>query len=74
VHTVDDGVHGSHGKFRPRPAPSFDMTSGYAGTGAERSLVDGIAAPVLGIPQQRVPDVAALLFAPLARGTKVSVR
>jgi hypothetical protein len=74
VHTVDDGVHGSHGKFRPRPAPSFDMTSGYAGTGAERSLVDAIAAPAMGVPANRVPDVASLLFGPLARGTKVSVR
>jgi phospholipid/cholesterol/gamma-HCH transport system substrate-binding protein len=69
---IHDGVNYPLGK--DRPAPAFDMTSGYAGTGAERSLVDGIAAPVLGIPQQRVPDVAALLFAPLARGTKVSVR
>jgi phospholipid/cholesterol/gamma-HCH transport system substrate-binding protein len=74
VHTVDDGVHGSHGKFRPRPAPSFDMTSGYAGTGAERSLVDAIAAPAMGVPANRVPDVASLLFGPLARGTKVSLR
>jgi phospholipid/cholesterol/gamma-HCH transport system substrate-binding protein len=74
VHTVHDGVHGGHGKFRPRPATGFDMTSGYAGTGAERSLVDAIAGPAMGVPEDRVPDVAALLFGPLARGTKVSVR
>jgi phospholipid/cholesterol/gamma-HCH transport system substrate-binding protein len=74
VHTVHDGVHGGHGKFRPRPATGFDMTSGYAGTGAERSLVNAVAGPAMGVPEDRVPDVADLLFGPLARGTKVSVR
>ena len=71
---VDDGVEDGHGKFRPRAAPGFDLTSGYAGTSAERSVVDAIAAPVMGVPVDGVPDVATLLFGPLARGTEVSVR
>jgi phospholipid/cholesterol/gamma-HCH transport system substrate-binding protein len=72
--TVDDGVEDGHGKFRPRAATGFDLTSGYAGTAAERSVVDAIAAPVMGVPVDSVPDVATLLFGPLARGAEVSVR
>ena len=71
---VDDGVESGHGKFRPRAATGFDLTSGYSGTAAERSVVDAIAAPVMGVPVDGVPDVATLLFGPLARGTEVSVR
>jgi phospholipid/cholesterol/gamma-HCH transport system substrate-binding protein len=71
---VGDGVEDGHGKFRPRAATGFDLTSGYAGTAAERSVVDAIAAPVMGVPVDGVPDVAALLFGPLARGAEVSVR
>jgi phospholipid/cholesterol/gamma-HCH transport system substrate-binding protein len=69
---VDDGVESGHGKHRA--APSFDLTSGYSGTTAERSVVDAIAAPVMGVPVDGVPDVATLLFGPLARGAEVSVR
>jgi phospholipid/cholesterol/gamma-HCH transport system substrate-binding protein len=71
---VDDGVEDGHGKFRNRAATGFDLTSGYAGTAAEQSVVDAIAAPVMGVPVDGVPDVATLLFGPLARGTEVSVR
>ncbi len=71
---VGDGVEDGHGKFRPRAATGFDLTSGYAGTAAERSVVDAIAAPVMGVPVDGVPDVATLLFGPLARGAEVSVR
>jgi hypothetical protein len=71
---VQDGVDSGHGKFRRRPAPVLDMSSGYAGTAAERSVVDSIAAPVMGVPADGVPDLASLLFGPLARGSKVSVR
>jgi phospholipid/cholesterol/gamma-HCH transport system substrate-binding protein len=71
---VDDGVESGHGKFRRRPAPTFDLTSGYAGTRAERSVVDAVAAPVMGVPADDVPDVASLLFGPIARGTEVSLR
>jgi phospholipid/cholesterol/gamma-HCH transport system substrate-binding protein len=71
---VDDGSEDPHGKFRPRSAPTFDLSSGFAGTAAERSLVGSLAAPVMGVPADEVPDVATLLFGPLARGTEVSVR
>jgi phospholipid/cholesterol/gamma-HCH transport system substrate-binding protein len=73
VHTVDDGVSGGHGKFRPRAATGFDLSSGYAGSGAERSLVNSLVGPSMGVPVDEVPDVASLLMGPLARGTEVSV-
>jgi phospholipid/cholesterol/gamma-HCH transport system substrate-binding protein len=69
---VDDGVESGHGKHRP--APTFDVTSGYAGTAAEQSVVDAVAAPVMGVSSDEVPDVATLLFGPLARGTEVNLR
>jgi phospholipid/cholesterol/gamma-HCH transport system substrate-binding protein len=57
-----------------RVAPGFDVTSGFAGTASERSVVNAIAAPAMGVSVDEVPDVATLLFGPLARGTEVSVR
>ena len=72
---VDDGVEDGHGKHRAAPGGlALDLTSGYAGTAAERSVVDSIAAPVMGVSVDSVPDVATLLFGPLARGTEVSLR
>ena len=74
ISAVDDGVSGGHGKFRPRSAPAADPSSGYAGTASERSLVNAFAAPVMGVSEDDVPDLASLLLAPLVRGTEVSVR
>jgi phospholipid/cholesterol/gamma-HCH transport system substrate-binding protein len=68
---LKDGVDYPVGK---RVAPGFDLTSGYAGTSAEQSVVNAIAASAMGVPSDEVPDVATLLFGPLARGTEVSVR
>jgi phospholipid/cholesterol/gamma-HCH transport system substrate-binding protein len=42
-------------------------------TGAEQRAVGSLLAPVMGMPADRVPAVATLLFGPLARGTEVSV-
>ena len=56
------------------PAPNLRAAIvSLAGTIAEQSLVDAVAAPVLGVPTSNVPDVATLLFGPLARGAEVSV-
>jgi hypothetical protein len=33
-----------------------------------------VAGPAMGLPADQVPDLASLLFAPLARGTEVSLR
>ncbi|MCW2614409.1 MAG: mammalian cell entry protein, partial [Frankiales bacterium] len=39
----------------------------------ERTVLGAIAAPVLGVPPSDVPDLALLLFGPLARGTEVGL-
>ena len=69
---MDDGVEAEHGKYRS--TPQFDLTSGYAGIRAEQQLVAALAAPVMGIDADTVPDVATLLLGPIARGTEVSLR
>jgi hypothetical protein len=71
VPPLKDGVSSPLGK--KRAAPSLDLSSGYAGTASERDVVGSLAAPALGVPAHRVPDVASLLFGPLARGARVSV-
>ena len=72
VPPIKDGVNYPLGKGRTAPGP--DVTSGYAGSSSEQGVVDSLAGPVMGVPVQRVPDVATLLFAPLARGAEVSAR
>jgi phospholipid/cholesterol/gamma-HCH transport system substrate-binding protein len=72
VPDIADGVDESTGK--ERPAPGLDLSSGFAGTSTERGLVNALAAPVLDVPVDEVPDVASLLFAPMARGMEVEVR
>ena len=72
VPDIVDGVDEPLGK--QRPAPMFDLSSGYAGTTAERTVVNSVAAPVLGRPAAEIPDVASLLFGPLARGMEVELR
>jgi phospholipid/cholesterol/gamma-HCH transport system substrate-binding protein len=76
VPDLDDGVEEPTGKMRtaPHTGPAVDVSSGFAGTAAERQLVNALAAPILGVPVDQVPDVGTLLFGPLARGTEVSVR
>jgi len=71
----DDGIAGSHGKYRPAPsfAATTPVTSGWAGTTAEQHVVDALVAPVLQVPAGQVPDVTTLLLGPLARGSQVSV-
>jgi phospholipid/cholesterol/gamma-HCH transport system substrate-binding protein len=76
---LQTGVNGSVNK---RAAPfgatdatgEVDVTSGFAGTGAERSVVNSFAGPVMGVASDEVPDVATLLLGPLTRGTEVTVR
>jgi virulence factor Mce-like protein len=70
------------------PAPSTKLNDGthsassagglagvlpISATGTEQHAVGSLLAPVMGVPADRVPAVATLLFGPLARGTEVSV-
>jgi phospholipid/cholesterol/gamma-HCH transport system substrate-binding protein len=84
----DDGIKGSKGKYRtapgyasrpvPGPYAGSDtggyVTSGWAGTATEQKVVGALAAPVLGVRADRVPDVTTLLLGPIARGAEVSLR
>ena len=70
ISAVDDGVKGGARQVPAAQRPRLrQSTSGYAGTASERSLVNAFAAPVMGVPDDDVPDLASLLFAPLARGS-----
>ncbi|GAC1443281.1 MAG: MCE family protein [Mycobacteriales bacterium] len=44
-----------------------------AGTAAQRGILDAVVAPVLRVPYDGVPDIAELLFGPLARGATVGL-
>jgi phospholipid/cholesterol/gamma-HCH transport system substrate-binding protein len=65
------GVAASHGRAVSGNLTGADM--GYAGTAAERQLVDLILGPAMGRPAEDVPEVATLLFGPMARGTAVKL-
>ena len=53
-------------------APLVDPTSGHSGTAEEQRVVDALVAPSMGVRAAEVPDLATLLFGPMARGTAVS--
>jgi phospholipid/cholesterol/gamma-HCH transport system substrate-binding protein len=83
----NDGVKGGHHKVRDdelvdaRKAANGDgnpntgpASSGYPGTEAEQRMVNAILGPAMGVPADEVPDLATLMFGPLARGSQVSMR
>jgi phospholipid/cholesterol/gamma-HCH transport system substrate-binding protein len=74
VPDIVDGVEQDTGKEPGRTVPFVDVSSGYAGTAAEREVVEAVAAPALGMSADEFPDVGTLLFGPLARGAEVVAR
>jgi virulence factor Mce-like protein len=48
-----------------------DPGSGRSGTEEEQRVVDALVAPQMGVRAADVPDLATLLFGPMARGTAV---
>ena len=51
---------------------AFDGPStGLVGSEAEQMLVGALVGPGMGMEPQDVPDIATLLFGPVARGTEV---
>lgn len=54
-----------------RPASAVSPDMGAAGTAAERAAFDNLLAPLLRLPAAQVPDIADLLWGPLARGNGV---
>src|SRR3954466_13174839 len=52
----------------------FSPSMGTAGTGEERSSFNRLLGPMLGVNAGAVPDIADLLWGPLARGEAVNIR
>ncbi len=71
---MDDGVDEPTGKGTSRVAPGFGYEQGYAGSSAESELLKSLLAPGMGVSTGDVPDLGALLLAPMARGAEVSLR
>ncbi|HEY0902671.1 MAG TPA: MCE family protein [Marmoricola sp.] len=72
---VADGVDNIQRGDAQRTAPAVDVASTNAAAGPfQKALFGSLAAPVLGVPVDQVPDLTTLLFGPLAAGTEVSVR
>jgi phospholipid/cholesterol/gamma-HCH transport system substrate-binding protein len=72
---MDDGVDEPTGKGTSRVAPSYGYsTSGFAGSSAESAMLNSLLGPTLGVSARNVPDLGALLVAPMARGAEVSLR
>jgi len=80
--TGEDGVKGDHNKNTSNPLPlgragtalgGPGVDTSYVGTPEEQRLVSSILGPAMGIPADQVPDLATMMFGPLARGAQVSV-
>jgi phospholipid/cholesterol/gamma-HCH transport system substrate-binding protein len=70
-----DAQGGQHGGQRGRESAGvFGPSMGLAGTSEERSVFDRLLGPMLGVDAGAVPDIADLLWGPLARGQAVNLR
>jgi len=71
----DGGEQGLKRGDAQRTAPHVDVSATNSAAGAaQKALFGALAAPVLGVPADEVPDLTTLLFGPLAVGTEVNVR
>jgi phospholipid/cholesterol/gamma-HCH transport system substrate-binding protein len=72
--SFDDGTRkaGSASALPTGLAGLVDPTSGQSGSAEEQQVVDALVAPQMGRPAAEVPDLATLLFGPMARGTAVN--
>jgi phospholipid/cholesterol/gamma-HCH transport system substrate-binding protein len=56
------------------PLPTaYSPGMGAAGTAQETAAMSSLLGPVLGMPSKEVPDLATLLFGPMARGATVDL-
>ncbi len=71
------GKAGGHGSGSGRAAAAgpaaFSPSMGSAGTAEERAVFDPVLAALLGTSPSAVPDIADLLWGPLARGAAVNL-
>ena len=71
---ADDGVDEPTGKGTNRAGLGWAATDAYAGSADEAAFVRGLLAASLGRKSSEVSDLSVMLFAPLVRGTEVSMR
>ncbi|MCW2571495.1 MAG: mceA [Frankiales bacterium] len=65
---------GQAGTVNPPPAGVAANPALYlAGAEGQRGILDAVVAPVLQVPYDSVPDIAELLFGPMARGATVGL-
>ena len=71
----NDGYRdGQPGTVNPPPGGAAANPAAYlAPTETQRQILDAVVAPVLGVPYDGVPDIAELLFGPMARGATVGL-
>jgi virulence factor Mce-like protein len=71
---TDDGSNGGGGTYAFSGLPTaFDGPStGLVGSEGERLVVGSLVGPRMGMAPDEVPDIATLLFGPVARGTEVN--
>ena len=70
----DDGVDEPTGKGTSRTGLPWAQTSASAGSAEEAEFLRSVLAASLGRDSSEVSDLSVLLFAPVARGTELSLR
>ena len=71
---ADDGVDEPTGKGTRRAGPAWAETSAYAGSQQEADFLRSVLGASLGRDSSEVSDLSVMLFAPVVRGTEVSLR
>lgn len=69
--TQDDPRFANQGQPGPLTSQSSSASMGNAGTAAERRVFNSLLGPILGRSANSVPDIADLLWGPMARGNGV---
>lgn len=70
---TEDDAYNTGGTGTGLPGTPTNPSARVTGTSGERRVINPLVAPVLHTKPDNVPDVATLLFGPMARGTEVSV-
>ena len=74
VPNIDDGVDEPTGKGTTRVAPGWSPAEWYVGSKDESDLIRQLLGASTGRSPRAVSDLGVLLFAPIVRGTEVSLR
>jgi phospholipid/cholesterol/gamma-HCH transport system substrate-binding protein len=74
VPNIDDGVDEPTGKGTTRVAPGWSPAEWYVGSKDEADLIRQLLGASTGRSPRQVSDLGVLLFAPIVRGTEVSLR